>query len=116
MLNIRLARVGKKGHATFRVVVTEHTRPPKSGALAQLGWYDPHRNTLQVDAAKTKWYLAHGANTSPTVRNLLVEHQVIEGPKVVAWKPKKSAQKAPETGLLTTVPAGGPPPTTPTSA
>lgn len=89
MLKIRLARVGKKGHATFRIVVTEHTRPPKSGSLAQLGWYDPHQNRLQVDAEKVSWYLARGARASPTVRNLLITHEVIKGPKVVTWKPKR---------------------------
>ncbi len=93
MLVIRLARVGKRGHATFRVVVTEHTRPPKSGALAQLGSYDPHANRFSVDAEKVKGYLAHGAKPSPTVHNLLIEHKVIEGKKVRAWKPKRKKQE-----------------------
>lgn len=89
MLKIRLARVGKRGHATFRLVVTEHTRPPKSGALEQLGSYDPHRNTLRVDAERLKARLATGVQPSPTVRNLLIEHKVLEGEKGRAWKPKR---------------------------
>lgn len=89
MLKIRLARVGKRGHATFRIVVTEHTRPPKSGSLETLGSYDPHTNRVQVDAERLKDYLTHGAQVSPTLHNLFIENKVLEGTKVVSWKPKK---------------------------
>lgn len=92
MLKIRLARVGKRGHATFRIVATEHTRPPKSGSLAQLGSYDPHANAVRVNAEKLKTYLKHGAKISPTVHNLLIEHKVLEGKKVRAWKPKRKPE------------------------
>lgn len=95
MLKIRLARVGKRGHATFRIVVTEHTRPSKSGSLTQLGSYDPHTNTVRVDAEQLKSYLSRGAKPSPTVHNLLVEQKVIEGKKVMAWKPPKKAEQPP---------------------
>ena len=93
MLKIRLARVGKRGHATFRIVVTEHTRPPKSGSLISLGSYDPHTNIVRVDAERLKFYLAHGAKASPTVHNLLVEEKLIDGRKVTAWKPPKKEEK-----------------------
>lgn len=95
MLMIRLARVGKRGHATFRIVVTEHTRPAKSGSLTSLGSYDPHTDTVRVNAERLKFYLAHGAKASPTVHNLLVGQKIIEGKKVTAWKaPKKEAPAA----------------------
>jgi len=112
MLKIRLARVGKRGHATFRIIVTEHTRPPKSGSLKSLGSYDPHTDTVRVDAERLKFYLSHGAKPSPTVHNLLIEQKVIEGKKVAAWKPKKrpeaegNRQQAAEP---TPVPASGKP-------
>lgn len=97
MLKIRLARVGKRGHATFRIVVTEHTRPTKSGSLETLGSYDPHTNRVQLDAERVKKYLSSGAQVSPTVHNLLVDQKVIEGAKRVARKfPKKEAPKAAE--------------------
>lgn len=89
MVKIRLARVGKRGHATFRVVVTEHTRPPKSGSLEQLGSYDPHGDSLRVDADRLKARLAHGATLSPTLHNLLIEHKILEGKKLLVWKPKR---------------------------
>lgn len=107
MLKIRLSRVGKRGHATFRIVATEHTRPPKSGALAYLGSYDPHTNQVQVDGERLKSYLAHGAQVSPTLHNLFIEHKVLEGTKVVSWKPKKKTETA-----GTTSPSAGAPATT----
>jgi ribosomal protein S16 len=48
MVKIRLARVGKRGHATFRVVITEHSRPPKSGAREVVGSYDPHTHQVKL--------------------------------------------------------------------
>ena len=96
MLRIRLARVGKRGHATFRIVVTEHTRPPKSGSLKALGSYDPHTNRVQVNADLVKHYLAHGAQVSPTVHNLLVDQGILTAAKVSARKfPKQQAPAAP---------------------
>jgi small subunit ribosomal protein S16 len=106
MLKIRLARVGKRNHATFRIVATEHSRPPKSGALAYLGSYDPHTNRVQVDAERLNGYLAHGAQVSATLHNLFIEHKVLEGTKVVSWKPKKKAA-----AVTTGAPAATPAPT-----
>lgn len=93
MVRIRLERIGKRGHATYRIVAKERSRPPKSGAFAQLGWYDPHTNAVRVNAQKVENHLAHGAQLSPTVRNLLIEHKVIEGVKLRVWKPKKRAER-----------------------
>lgn len=114
MLTIRLARVGKRGHATFRVVVTEHTRPAKSGSLEQLGSYDPHTNKLSVDPERVKMRIAHGAKASPTVHNLLIAHKVIEGEKVRAWKPKRQKKEEGSMEKVTTAPTATTP--TPSSA
>lgn len=89
MLKIRLQRVGKRGQAYFRVVVTEHTQKPKGKYLELLGSYDPHKNEMNVDAEKIKYWLSKGAHMSDTVNNLLVGKNVIEGEKVQVWKPKK---------------------------
>ncbi|TSC62134.1 MAG: 30S ribosomal protein S16 [Parcubacteria group bacterium Gr01-1014_106] len=109
MLMIRLARVGKRGHATFRIVVTEHTRPAKSGSLVSLGSYDPHTKKVQVNADRLKFYLSNGAQASPTVHNLLVGQKLIEGTKVAAWKaPKKEVPAAASTGEKPAAPAAPP--------
>lgn len=88
MLKIRLQRIGKKKQAYFRVVVMEHTRKPKGPYVEDLGSYDPHKNELSVNAERVKYWLGNGAQMSPTVNNLLVGKDVIEGEKVQAWKAK----------------------------
>lgn len=89
MLKIRLQRIGKRGQAYFKVIVTEHTRKPKGKYLELLGSYDPHKNKLNVDGPKVKHWLSKGAKMSETVNNLLVRKGVVEGEKVQTWKPKK---------------------------
>jgi len=60
MLRIRLSRHGRTNRPFFRVVLTEHTKPVKSGYQKVLGWYDPvnHKQDLDIDAIKeriSKW-------------------------------------------------------------
>ena len=82
MLVIRLQRVGRKGHAQFRVVVQDSRRTPTSGKIvAQLGTYDPHAKTINLNAEKAAFYLEHGAQPSPRVVKLLSEN----GVKMPAW-------------------------------
>lgn len=100
MLKIRLQRIGKRGQAYFKVIVTEHTRKPKGKYLELLGSYDPHKNELTVNSEKVKHWLGQGAKMSATVNNLLVGKNVIEGKKVKAWKPKK--KKSSETSAEAT--------------
>ena len=102
MLKIRLQRIGKRGQAYFKVIVTEHTRKPKGKYLELLGSYDPHKNEVHVDAEKVKHWLSQGAKMSPTVNNLLIGRGVIEGEKVKAWKPKKKPATPEQTVAPTT--------------
>ncbi len=77
MLVIRLQRVGRKGHAQFRVVVQDSRRTPTSGKIvAQLGTYDPHAKTINLNAEKAAFYLEHGAQPSPRVITLLKSEKV----------------------------------------
>lgn len=101
MLKIRLARVGKRGHATFRVVVTEHKRPPKSGALETVGSYDPHTNLVELNTDRIRQYLASGAQLSPTVHNLLVDKHIVSNAKVAA---RRYPHAAPEATTSSTTP------------
>ncbi len=89
MLKIRLQRIGKRGQAYFKVIVTEHTTKPKGKYLELLGSYDPHKNEINVDAEKIKHWLSQGAQLSPTLNNLLVGRHIIEGEKMKIWTPPK---------------------------
>ena len=105
MLKVRLQRIGKKKQAHFRVVVLEHTKKPKGSILEQVGTYDPHAKKLNVDAERINYWISVGAQLSPTVNNLLVNHKVIDRPKMFSWKPKKKEAAAEQTTTATTTPA-----------
>ena len=70
MLRIRLSRHGRTHRPFYRVVLTEHTKPVKSGYQAVLGWYDPinHKQDLDIDAIK-EW-ISKGAKPSERVAKL----------------------------------------------
>ena len=90
MLKIRLQRVGRRNHAEFRLVVTEHTRAAKSSNYVEiLGNYNPHTNAFTVDADRVAHWTKNGAQVSDTVHNLLVTNGVIKGEKINVL-PKKT--------------------------
>ncbi len=82
MLAIRFQRVGRKGHAEFRVIVQEARRSPSSGAIvAQVGHYNPHSKVTVLDKEKAAFYVTNGAQPSPRVALLLQR----EGVKLPDW-------------------------------
>lgn len=90
MLKIRLARIGRKNDPTFRVVVTEHTRGPKSGNhLEILGNYNPKMDNAVIDGERVKHWISNGAQVSDTVHNILIKEGIIKGKKINVL-PKKS--------------------------
>lgn len=91
MVAIRLTRVGKKNHASFRFVVSDKRKDMYGPALEILGWYDPHikPTKIEVKADRVQYWLSKGAQSSATVHNLLVGAGVIKGEKVVKAHAKK---------------------------
>ena len=82
MLAIRFQRVGRKGHAEFRVVVQESRRSPSSGSIvAQIGHYNPHSKVTVLDKEKASFYVGNGAQPSPRVAKLMKR----EGVKLPDW-------------------------------
>ena len=88
MLKIRLQRIGKKHQAHYKVVVLEHARKPQGQYMEQLGTYDPRAKKLVVDVPRVEALMAQGAQTSPTLNNLMVNHKLWDRPKVKSWRPK----------------------------
>lgn len=99
MLRIRLQRRGKRGYATYRVVVADQHAPIKGRFIDDLGSYNPHTNEFKVAEDKVQEWLKRGAQPSDTVHNLMVTHGLLKEEKVVIWRPKKEAipEKAAET-------------------
>ncbi|HUC96078.1 MAG TPA: 30S ribosomal protein S16 [Candidatus Saccharimonadales bacterium] len=82
MLAIRLQRVGRKGHAMYRLAVQESQRHPSSGrVVAYVGTYDPHTKDAKVQVELAQKYLDNGAQPSPRVVKLLKD----AGVKLPKW-------------------------------
>ena len=73
MLMIRLARIGKKKHPFYRVVVTEKARPRNGRFVEIVGTYDPSKKPAAVvlDQERVKYWMGKGAQPSDTVRSFI---------------------------------------------
>jgi len=82
MLKIRLQRVGRSKDPSFRLILTDSRKPPRSGKrLELLGSYDARRGSPQFKTERIKHWLSKGVQTSETANNLLVDAKIIEGKK-----------------------------------
>lgn len=98
MVALRLTRVGKKNHATFRLVASDKQKDTVGAALEILGSYDPHQTPARIEfnVERVKHWLSVGAQPSDTVHNLLVEKGILTTPKRILVKvPAKPAEAAP---------------------
>lgn len=90
MLSIRMQRIGRKGHPTYRVVVQESRQAPTSGRyVALLGSYDPHTKTTTLEKEKAEFYLNNGAQPSSRVVSLLKSEKV----SIPKWVKESSKQE-----------------------
>lgn len=90
MLSIRMQRTGRKGHASYRVVVQDSRQAPTSGKfVALLGSYDPHTKTTTLVKDEAERFLSNGAQPSDRVVRLLTK----EGVKMPAWVKQPFEQK-----------------------
>lgn len=96
MLMIRLTRVGKKKHPTYRVVVQQRQKAPSSNVLEILGNYDPHTSpaTVVVQGERLQYWIKNGAQLSDTAHNLFVEHKLLDASKRKVTHSKKSTEAA----------------------
>ncbi|MEK7499137.1 MAG: 30S ribosomal protein S16 [Patescibacteria group bacterium] len=92
MLRIRLQRRGKRGYATYRVVVADGHAPIKGRFIEDLGHYNPHTDSFVVDGVAVNNWIKKGAHPSDTVFNLLITHKIISGEKKMLFHPKKTVE------------------------
>ncbi|MBL4644493.1 MAG: 30S ribosomal protein S16 [Candidatus Pacebacteria bacterium] len=97
MLKIRLQRIGRKNDPSFRVVVTEHTRGPKSEKhVDRVGFYNPKTKEQKLDAERITHWIANGAQPSGTVHNMLLKAGIIKGKTINVLPQKSPVVKDPE--------------------
>ena len=93
MLKIRLKRIGRKNDPSFRIVLIDSQKGPKSGKINQiLGFYEPRKNVTNVEGEEIKSWIKKGAQVSDTVWNILISQKVISGKKINVL-PRKSPIK-----------------------
>jgi len=115
MLAIRFLRSGRANKAFFRIVLTESSKPPKSGFLKILGWYDPQTKKTSLEKEEILKWLDKGARASNSVAKLLsanaIKHKLAkyvpdkEKMKKSKGEEKPKAPKAPEKEAPETKPA-----------
>jgi small subunit ribosomal protein S16 len=73
VLAIRLARIGKKKRAFYRIVVMEKTRPRNGRFVEIVGTYDPLKKPAEIklNSERIRYWLGCGAQPSETVRSFL---------------------------------------------
>jgi small subunit ribosomal protein S16 len=98
MLKIRLQRTGRINQPSYRIIVTEHARSPKTGNFVEaLGTYDPATKKHTLDESRAKYWLSVGAQASGTMHNMFVRLGVVKGKKINVLPKKTVAKPAAET-------------------
>ncbi len=102
MLKVRFLRIGRKNDPSFRLVVTDSRRPPRSAAyLENLGFYNPGTKEVKLKAERINHWIKEGAKLSDTAHNLLIKSGVITGKKIDVSKKPKAGAKEKKEGALT---------------
>jgi small subunit ribosomal protein S16 len=100
MVMIRLARIGKKKHPTYRFIASDKRKDTKGTYLESLGHYNPHTTpiTIEINKDRLAYWLKVGAGMSDTVHNLFVTQGIIKAEKRDTMHKKKvvEATEAPK--------------------
>ena len=116
MIRIRLARVGKKGRPSYRIVVADVTAPRDGSYLEWIGNYDPMADppAVTLKNERASHWLSMGAVPSDAVARLMDQNGLMERSHTFKTATKKSAEEesnntAPAPAALATPPADEPP-------
>lgn len=94
---IRLARRGKRNQPFFRIVVSDKRKDLYGPAREIVGWYNPLAGAgakVSLNEERIRYWLSHGAQSSPTVHNLLIDHKIlVDTPKVKKKRPRARKEK-----------------------
>lgn len=70
---IRLSKIGKRGEARYRVVVTEKRYRRDGKPIESLGWYEKKEKDQKNEINKERYayWISKGALPSPTVEKII---------------------------------------------
>ena len=94
MLAIKFKRIGKKGQASYRIIVIEKRSKVFGRFVEDLGWYNPHTKESKIDKERTGYWVKIGAQPTDSIHNLLVKTQIISGQKKAVHKKSKKPATA----------------------
>ena len=76
MLKIKLRRTGKRGYASYQIIVNEARSKRDGRYLEQLGIYDPNTKPLsiKIDKKRLSYWQEKGAQPTEPVRRLIKKY------------------------------------------
>jgi len=79
MVRIRLRRTGKKGQASYRVVVADKESPRDGRFIETIGHYNPRNDppTVEIKADRALYWLSQGAQPSNPVARMLKKQGIL---------------------------------------
>ncbi|WAS94694.1 30S ribosomal protein S16 [Nannocystis punicea] len=95
-VKIRLARMGSKKRPYYRIVAADARSPRDGRFLERLGTYDPHAESVTLNAPRVEYWESQGATATDTVERLLRRARNIaagKAPRAVKPKTKKTEKK-----------------------
>ena len=93
MIRIRLARVGKKGHPSYRIVVADIAAPRDGSYLEWIGNYDPMADppAINLKTERAAHWLSMGAIPSDAVARIMDQNGLMERTHNFSTATRKSA-------------------------
>lgn len=94
MVRIRMARLGRRRRPFYRINAVDVRTKRDGKVLEQLGWYDPlakEDKQIFLEEERIKHWLAHGAQPSETVMDILAKRNIVDA---AAWKAQREARLA----------------------
>ena len=95
MIRIRLARVGKKGHPSYRIVVADISAPRDGSYLEWIGNYDPMADppAVTLKSERAAHWLSKGAIPSDAVARIMDQNGLMERTHTHKTATKKSGEE-----------------------
>lgn len=70
-VKMRLKRMGVKKAPFYRIIIADSRTPRDGRFIEEIGYYDPIKKDLKIDADKAKAWIKNGAQPTETVKTLL---------------------------------------------
>ena len=77
-VKMRLRRMGAKKAPTYRVIIADSRSPRDGRFIEEIGYFNPRKDEIKIDAEKAKTWIKNGAQPTDTVRALLKKSNITD--------------------------------------